>query len=97
MVGLVALDDYDPEEGYGLLCEIRHDADSKKPVSVVQARSKSRGLLLGFLGNILGLSDRHKEEPDDDENCLPLDQIEMKRPGHTKRLLADYSYWLHNH
>ena len=97
VAGLVALDDYYPEEGYGLLCEVRHDADSKNPVSVVQARSKNRGLLLGFLGNILGISDRHKEEPDDDENCLPLDQIEMKRSGHTKRLLADYSYWLHNH
>jgi hypothetical protein len=97
VTGLVALDDYYPEEGYGLLCEVRQDADSKKPVSVVQARSKNRGLLLGFLGNILGISDWQKKEPDDDENCLPLDQIEMKRSGHTKRLLADYSYWLHNH
>jgi hypothetical protein len=63
---------------------------------VVQARSKNRGVLLGFLGNILGISDRPKEEPKD-ENCLPLDQIEMKRSCLTKRLLADYSYWLHNH
>jgi hypothetical protein len=97
VAGLVALDGYDPEEGYGLLCEVWHNAESQKPVSVVQARSKNRGVLLGFLGNILGISDWHEEKPDDDENCLPLDQIEMKRSGHTKRLLADYSYWLHNH
>lgn len=97
VAGLVALDDYYPDECYGLLCEVQHDADAKKPVSVVQSRSKNRGLLLGFLGNILGLSGRQEEEPDDDENCLPLDQIEMKRSGHTGRLLADYSYWLHNH
>ena len=37
-------------------------------------------LLLGFLGNILGLSGRQEEEPDDDdENCIPLDQIEVKK------------------
>ena len=56
----------------------------------------NRGLLLGFLGHILRLSGLQEEEPHDDENCLPLDQIEMKRSGHTRRLLADYSYWLHN-
>ncbi len=94
----MALDDYYPEQDYGLLCEVQHHADSKKPVSVVQTRSRNRELLLGFLGNIVGLSNRQEEEPDDDdENCLPLDQIEMKRSGHTRRLLADYSYWLHNH
>lgn len=97
VTGLVALDDYYPDECYGLLCQVQHHADSKKPVSVVQARSKNRGLLLGLLGNILGLSGRQKEEPDADETCLPLDQIEMKRSAHTGRLLAEYSYWLHNH
>ncbi len=96
VAGLVALDDYDPKDGYGLLCEVRHDADSQKPVSVVQTRSKNRGVLLGFLGSILRLLDRQEEKPDD-EYCLPLDQIEVIRPGQTQRLLADYSYWLHNH
>ena len=78
-------------------CEVQHRADPKKPVSVVQSRSRDRGLLLGFLGSILGLSGRQEEEPDDNENCLPLDQIEMKKSGHTWRLLADYAYWFHNH
>ena len=50
VAGLVALDDYYPEEGYGLLCAVRNDADAKKPVSVVQARSRNRGFCLGSWG-----------------------------------------------
>ena len=58
---LVALDDYYPEQDYGLLCEVQHHADSKKPVSVVQTRSRNRELFLGFLGNIVGLLNRQEE------------------------------------
>ena len=79
VAGLVALDDYYPEAGYGLLCAVHHNVGAKKAVTVVQSRSKDRGLLLGFLGNIFGLSGRHEEEPDDENNCMPLDQIEVRR------------------
>ena len=96
ITGLVALDDYYPQEDYGLLCEVQHHADSKKPVSVVQIRLRNRGLLLGFLGNILGLSARQKEEPDYDDNCMPLDQVEVEKYSPNRKMLGDYSYWLHN-
>ena len=97
VTGLVALDDYYPQEGYGLLCAVRQNAGSKKSVAVVQSRSRNRGLLLGFLGDILGLSGRKEEEPDDDDNCMPLDQIEVSKDSPNRKLIGDYSYWLHNH
>ena len=97
VVGLVSLDDYYPSEGHGLLCEVRHDADRKEATTLVQGRARDRGGLLGFLGNILGMSGRQEEEPDDDEHCMPLDEIEAKKDNPNRKLLVDYSYWLHNH
>ena len=55
------------------------------------------GFCLGSWGISWGSPIGKRKSRMDDENCLPLDQIEMKRSGQTGRLLADYSYWLHNH
>jgi hypothetical protein len=95
VVGLISLDDYYPSEGHGLLCEVQHDADSQD--TVVQGRAKDRGGLLGFLWKMLGLSGRQEEEQDDDDNCMPLDEIEVKKDSPNQKLIADYSYWFHNH
>jgi hypothetical protein len=85
VVGLVDVDDYCPEEGYGLLCEVRHEADPKEATTVVQGRAKDRGGLLGFLGNILGLSGQQEEERDDD-NRMPLDEMEVKKDSPNRKL-----------
>ena len=31
------------------------------------------------------------------EPWLPLDEIEVKKPGPNRRLVANYSYWFHDH
>ncbi len=61
VAGLTDLDDYYPTEGHGLLCEVRHDADTNEPTTIVQGRAKDRGVLLGFLWKMLGLSGRQEE------------------------------------
>jgi hypothetical protein len=96
VLGLLNVDDYYPQEGYGLLCKVRHEPDHQKPATVVQGRARDRGGLLGFLGDILGLSGRQEEERSDDGNCVPLDEMEVKKGTPHRRLIADYSYWLHN-
>lgn len=96
VIGLVDLDDYDPDEGYGLLCEVQHEADRIESVKAIQAPARNRGLLLGILGDLLGLSGQQEEEAGDEDNCRPLDEIEVKKGNPNRRLIADYSYWLHN-
>ena len=95
VVGLVDVDDYYPGEGHGLLCNVQHDADSEN-TTLVQGRAKDRGTLLGFIQRMLGVSVRQEEEVE--QVCfLPLDEIEVKKGSPNRRLIADYSYWLHNH
>jgi hypothetical protein len=96
VVGLVSLDDYYPSEGHGLLCEVRHDADPKEATTVVQGRAKDRGVLLGFMLRMLGFPASQKEEVEEDR-CMPLDEMEVKKDSPNRRLMADYSYWFHNH
>ena len=96
VAGLVALDDYEPQECYGLLCDIQHDADSKDSF-VVQGRVKDRGTLLGFIQRMMGFSAPQKEEDVEEDYCLPLGDIEVKKDSPNRKLIADYSYWLHNH
>ena len=96
VVGLVDVDDYEPEAGHGLLCKIQHDADDEG-AAVVQGRAKERATLLGFVQKMLGLSARQKEEAVEKDCCWPLDEIEVQKGNPNHRLLADYSYWLHNH
>jgi hypothetical protein len=95
VVGQVSLDDYYPSEGHGLLCNIQPDADSEDG-TVVQGRAKDRGTLLAFIERMLGISARQEEDVEE-ECCLPLDEIEVKKDGPNRRLIADYSYWFHNH
>jgi hypothetical protein len=96
VTGLVDLDDYEPQAGYGLLCKVQHDADPKN-ITVVQERVKDRGTLLGFMQRMLGISTRQKEEEVEEACCWPLDEIEVQKGNPNRKLIADYSYWLHNH
>ena len=93
---LTNIDDYYPGEGHGLLCEVRQDADSKKATVVVQRREKNRRGVLGFLSNLFGMPTQSDERHNRQEFYLPLDKIEIKKPGDNRRLIADYSYWFHN-
>jgi hypothetical protein len=95
VVELVDVDDYYPGEGHGLLCNVQHDADSKDS-TVVQGRAKDRGILLGFIQRMLGVSAQQEEEVEQ-ECCLPLDEIEVKKDSPNRKLIGDYSYWFHNH
>ena len=94
---LVSVDDYYPSEGHGLFCEVRYDADPKEATVVVQRREKSRLGVLGFLLNLFGVPNQYDEQHDEREPWLPFDEIEVKKPGPNRRLVADYSYWFHNH
>lgn len=96
VVGLASVDDYCPSEGHGLLCEVRYDADPKEATAVVQRREKDRRCVLGFLLNLLGASARQEERHNAQSSWLPLDEIEVKKPGPNRQLMADYSYWFHN-
>ena len=83
-----------PVRGTG--CYAR-SGDPKEATTVVQGRARNRGGLLGFLGNILGLPASQKKEEVEEDRCLPLDEMEVKKDSPNRRLIADYSYWFHNH
>jgi hypothetical protein len=95
--GLADVEDYCPSEGHGLLCEVRYDAASKEATIMVQRRKTSRRGLFGFLLNLLEAPMEHEERRCPEEHWLPLDEIELKKPGLNRQLIADYSYWFHNH
>ena len=95
VVGLTNVGEYEPEEGYGLLCDVQNVADSKETTTVVKAQVKNRGDVIGLLRSIFGFSDRH-EKRNEDQNCMPLSELEVKKDGPNRKLIADYSYWLRN-
>ncbi len=47
--------------------------------------------------NLFGVSAQQEERYNPQELWLPLDEIEVKKPGHNRQLVADYSYWFHNY
>jgi hypothetical protein len=96
VVGLVSVDDCHPRAENGLLYVARFDSDAKEPTVVIQRREKTRLGVLGSLLNLLGMSAYHEERRNERKNWLPLDEIEVKKPEHNRRLVADFSYWFHS-
>jgi hypothetical protein len=49
--------------------------------------------LLGILGFSGPQPEKHVKE---DDEC-PLDEIEVKKDGPNRKVMADYSYWFHHY
>lgn len=91
--GLTDIDDYYPSESHGLFCDIQYDAERKETV-IGQSREKTQRGVFRFLLNLFGVPTDCDERHDERGHCLPLDEIKVKP---NRRLVADYSYWFHNH